>query len=112
MAVRIRIDPPKTASRASTTHREKPFELARLRRSERPVVSIGYKKDELVRFNLNLSPATADVVRKVAESKEISVTDVFRRALAIMETMDDEVANGRAICSIDGQGNATEFEIL
>ena len=65
-----------------------------------------------VRFSLNLPFGAAKVVKEVAKKDDISVTEVFRRAIAIMKLMDDEREAGNRIQTVDPSGNATGIYFL
>ena len=112
MAGHKNVDRAKAPTVASAVVPKPSLSIDNVKKNARSVVSVGYKKDEPVRFNLALSPSIADVVKRVAETKDITVTDVFRRAIAIMEAVDEEVAKGRTVYSIGDGNDATEFEIL
>ena len=63
----------------------------------------------IVRFSVNLARDSAQILRFTAAEKGMTVTDVFRRAISIMEAIDEELALGNDIQSVDRMGNRTRI---
>lgn len=55
----------------------------------------------LVRLSVNMNPETAELLKKFASDKHLSYTEAIRRAIAIAKYIEDEVAEGRKIQTVD-----------
>ena len=63
----------------------------------------------IVRFSVNLARDSAEILRSTAAKKGMTVTDVFRRSIAIMDAIDEELELGNSIQSVDRQGGRTKI---
>jgi predicted transcriptional regulator len=67
----------------------------------------------VTRLNINLSEETAASLRELAEARGISFTEAVRRAIAIYKFVEDEVAAGNQVQSVDtGRGTVRELVLL
>lgn len=55
----------------------------------------------LIRLSVNMNPETAELLKKFAGDKHLSYTEAIRRAIAIAKYIEDEVAEGRKIQTVD-----------
>lgn len=69
-------------------------------------------RDRIVRFGINLSEDFARIAQDTAERRGVTVTDVFRRALSMMDAIDQERAKGNNIESVDAKGNVVRLVFL
>lgn len=58
----------------------------------------------LVRLNINLTKESAAALRKLAEEQHISVTEAVRRAIAVLNFVQEERNEGRKIQTMDPDG--------
>jgi hypothetical protein len=65
----------------------------------------------VVRLAVNLSPATADVLREYASRKSVSVTEAVRRAIAVLAFADEAQRRGAPV-SIEEDGKLKEVLFL
>lgn len=58
-----------------------------------------------VRLNINIGDKVAEALRRVAEEKDISITEAVRRAISVWVWVEGETAAGRsmAVLSEDGE---------
>ncbi|KHL00229.1 ribbon-helix-helix protein, CopG family [Sinomonas humi] len=55
----------------------------------------------LTRLSINMNPETAATLKKLAQQEGLSQTEVIRRAVALMEFIQDERRHGRKIQTMD-----------
>jgi hypothetical protein len=55
------------------------------------------RTDQLVRLSVNLSPDVAEELKKYAGRKGISITEAVRRAIAVLNFVDDAQARGASL---------------
>jgi hypothetical protein len=68
---------------------------------------------KIVRIGLNLSQDQLDSVKKVAEDRGVTMTDVIRNALALDQYLQNAVADGKVITLEDRDGkNRRELVFL
>lgn len=58
--------------------------------------------EEVVRLSINLAPDVAQVLTDWAQKKQISATEAVRRAIAVWNFVETEIANGNKIAVSDG----------
>jgi len=58
----------------------------------------------LVRLNINLTKESAAALRKLADEQHISVTEAVRRAIAVLNFVQEERKEGRKIQTMDPDG--------
>jgi hypothetical protein len=58
----------------------------------------------LVRLNINLTKESAAALRKLAEEQHISVTEAVRRAIAVLNFVQEERKEGRKIQTMEPDG--------
>jgi len=56
------------------------------------------------RLNINLGKGPAAALDQLAESKDITDTEVIRRALSLMKFVEDEKAKGWRLALLSGHG--------
>ena len=49
------------------------------------------------RLNINISSRTASALRRLSETRESTVTETVRRAIAVLDFIEDEVDSGGTI---------------
>jgi hypothetical protein len=49
------------------------------------------------RLSVNVSPATAKMLREIAAAKSTTVTEVIRRAVAVLKLLEDEQNEGAEV---------------
>ena len=54
-----------------------------------------------VRLNININDETETALRELAETKETSVTDIVRRAVAVYKFIEDETGRGQVLQLVD-----------
>lgn len=59
----------------------------------------------VVRLSINLAPDVADILKRWAAAKAISVTEAVRRAIAVWNFVETETAKGNKLAVIEGEGN-------
>lgn len=69
--------------------------------SEDTTTQVPQDEPTMYRFSVNLAADSAEILRATAARKGVSVTDIFRRAVAMMEGIDKELLAGREIESVD-----------
>jgi len=68
---------------------------------------------EMYRFSVNLAADSAAILRETAARKGFTVTDAFRRAVAIMGGVDEQLLAGRDLEFIDPvTGDRTKIVFL
>lgn len=60
---------------------------------------------KVVRLSVNLSPDVAEVLKRRANTKGISLTEAVRRAIAVWDMMEDEKATGNQLATIERTPN-------
>ncbi|ADX75271.1 Ribbon-helix-helix protein, copG family (plasmid) [Pseudarthrobacter phenanthrenivorans Sphe3] len=58
----------------------------------------------LVRLNINLTKESAAALKKLAEEQGISVTEAVRRAIAVLNFVQEERKEGRKIQTMEPDG--------
>lgn len=56
---------------------------------------------DLVRLNVNLNKETAAALKKIAKSNNLNLTETIRRAIALLDFIDEEKRQGRKIQTMD-----------
>jgi len=64
------------------------------------------------RLNFNVSPAVAAETRQLAESLDISMTQLFKYAMSIFKIAVEEGRNGRRLVIADKKGRALREFVL
>lgn len=64
------------------------------------------------RLNVNLNDESAEALRKVAESKGVSVTEAVRRAIALMKFIEDETNKDHKVQIVDKAGSKRELILM
>lgn len=65
-----------------------------------------------VRLSINLAADLAAVLRGWAERKQISATEAVRRAIAVWNFVETEIAKGNKIAVIEGDGAIREVIVV
>lgn len=72
--------------------------------------------NEVVRLSVNLAPDVAAALRKWADRKHISATEAVRRAIAIWNFVENELANGNTLAVVehrpDGEHHLREVVLI
>jgi hypothetical protein len=68
-------------------------------------------QDQLTRLSVNLSPAVAATLRDYAGRKGVSVTEAIRRAISILNYIDDAQTRGASL-NIEEAGRLKEVQFL
>ena len=61
------------------------------------------RPESMLRLSININAATATALRELAARRNVSVTEVVRRAVAISKLVEDEAAAGHVIQILDGK---------
>jgi hypothetical protein len=61
------------------------------------------------RFNVNLNTEAAEIVREYAERKGISLTEAIRRAIGVLQFVDEVHERGSSVLVNDGK---TQKEVM
>lgn len=67
---------------------------------------------EYTRLTVNIHPKTAAEIRNNAAHEGISQTEVIRRAVALYDLVQAELAEGRVVQVRDGDGNVRDVVLL
>jgi hypothetical protein len=59
----------------------------------------------VVRLSINLAADVAEILKRWAEVKTISVTEAVRRAIAVWDFVETERAKGNRLAVIEGEGS-------
>lgn len=65
----------------------------------------------LVRLSVNLSPSVFGVLKSYADRKGISVTEAVRRAISVLEYVDDTQERGASL-NIEENGKLKEVQFM
>ena len=78
---------------------------------EKAPVAIGGKvwtipvpRSDVVRLSVNLNEETAEALKKLAADKDITITEVMRRAVAVTKFLYDEQDKGKTIQVVSRKG--------
>lgn len=67
----------------------------------------------LTRLNINLNEETAETLRELAAARGISFTEAVRRAISVYKFVEDEIAGGKQVQSVDtDRGTVRELVLL
>lgn len=61
------------------------------------------------RLSINVSPATAQTLRELAAAKSTTVTEVIRRAVAVLKLLEDEQNEGTELQLVRKSDNTTRL---
>ena len=64
------------------------------------------------RLNINVSARTAAALRTLSERRETTVTDTVRRAVAVLEVLENVLDNGNVLLMKDREGGVTQLTIV
>lgn len=68
--------------------------------------------DKVVRLSVNLAPEVADVLTGWAAKKGISATEAVRRAIAVWNFVETEIANGSKVAVVEANGHIREVVVV
>lgn len=69
------------------------------------------RSDRLVRLSVNLSPEIADVLKEYAQRKGVSVTEAVRRAVTVLQFVDETQDRGASVV-VNDEGAMKEIVFL
>jgi hypothetical protein len=69
-------------------------------------------KSNLVRLSINLSFETSEILKALADRKGITITEGIRRAIAIWEFVEGEIARGNQMAVIEKDETVRKVLIL
>ena len=64
---------------------------------------------DVVRLSINLAPDVAHVLKSLAKSKRINVTEAVRRAIAVWNFLENEHAKGNKIAVVENVGGTARL---
>lgn len=70
---------------------------------------------DVVRLSINLAPDVAKTLKELAKSKNISITEAVRRAIAVWRFMEAETGRGNRIAvveTVNGKDSLREVVLL
>ena len=64
-------------------------------------------RKNMERLSVNISPITAQALREIASAKATTVTEVIRRAVAVLKLLEDEQEKGNQVHLVDQDGSTS-----
>lgn len=61
------------------------------------------------RLSVNINDETAEALRALSDRRDVSITEIVRRAVSVYKFIDDRTQEGRRISTTDKSGKDVEF---
>jgi hypothetical protein len=69
-------------------------------------------KGSVARLSINLSAETADAFKELTGRKGLTLTEGIRRAIAVLQFLEDETSKGNQIAVIEQDGSVQKVILL
>lgn len=81
-------------------------------RAEERAAAPDVDTDRITRLSVNLNEEAANALRRISKKQRVSITEAVRRAIAIYDFIDRELAAGSKIQVVDSSGHVRELFLL
>ena len=68
--------------------------------------------ESFVHLGCNVSISTAETIKGLMQQRDIPLTEVIRRAVAVLQFVEDEVAAGNTLAVIEAGGSVRKAALL
>ncbi len=78
---------------------------------EEETIETSYKSSDVIRLPVNINGDCANALKEIAAQRDVSITEVIRRSIAIMKFVEDETRKGNRIQVVTPEGTR-EVELI